>query len=75
MVGTARAVGYPPDSVTIDSLNALRLVLGQYRRFEPAGVIAVTPIRYERPAFMSEVARLLGESLAGNVMRAISRSP
>lgn len=73
MVGTARAVGYPPDSVTIDSLNALRLVVGQNRRFEPAGVIAVAPIRYERPAFMSEVARLLGESLAGDVVRAISR--
>lgn len=54
MVGTARAVGYPPDSVTIDSLNALRLVVGQNRRFEPAGVIAVAPIRYERPAITSE---------------------
>jgi hypothetical protein len=75
MVGTARAVGYPPDSVTTNSLNALRLVVGQNRRFEPAGVIAVAPIRYERPAFIPEVARLLGESLGGDVVRAISRGP
>jgi hypothetical protein len=73
MVGTARAVGYPPDSATLDRFNALRARIALGRRHEPAGVVALVALHFDNPQLVRRLAPQLRGSLAGDVADALAR--
>lgn len=73
MVGTARSVGYLPDSAMLDRFKALqaRIVLG--RRDEPAGVIALAALFAVDPQHVRQLAPELRGTLAGEVADQLQR--
>jgi len=67
LVGTAWAVGYPPDSLDEDRLTVVRAGAAEAQRFSPAGAMAVASIDRTRSALMRDLAERLNGSLAGAV--------
>lgn len=75
MVGTAGAVGFPPDSATLDRFLILRERIALGRRNEPAGVIALAGLYFDNPEMVRRLAPQLRGSLTGDVADALSRQP
>lgn len=66
-VGTARAVGYPPDSATLDLFASAGIEAAHMQRFTAAGATAVIAVHSYRPMALPALAEQLNGSLAGEV--------
>lgn len=67
LVGTAWAVGYPPDSADEDRLTTVRVAAAEAQRFMPGGAMAVASIDRAGSTLMRDLADRLNGSLAGAV--------
>ena len=67
LLGTAWAIGYPPDSSMIDELALSATAAARAQRATAGGAIAVLTVRYYRPAAFQALAQELAGSLAGEV--------